>query len=221
MDVRKEKDSLNSGVKAGEGKEPSVFKKLAQNKTWTAFWSNLLFIAVWFVIFYVLFYVFPPYIVSGESMNETLSDKAFGFGFRYGELERGDIVVFSNEETKGEAYIKRVIAVPGDTIRLEGYSIYLNGELLTEDYAYIDPAFTGTRGSYVNTEKLPWLSLAACQNADGDTEFAYCGEYTLGEDEYFVMGDNRCHSNDSRSIGTISRKDVKCKMLFFLWGKKR
>lgn len=204
---------MNPAATSGE---VSGFKKLARNPRWVSFWSNLLFIAVWFVVFYVLFHVFPPYMVSGDSMNNTLTDRAFGFGFRYGELERGDIIVFSNSRTNGEDYIKRVIALPGDTIRIQGYDVYVNGEKLDEDYAYIDPAFSGARGSYAS---IPWLTTQTYTDEDGNSEYGYCGEYTLGDDEYFVMGDNRCHSNDSRSIGTISRSDVKCKMLFFIWGK--
>ncbi len=168
-------------------------KAAKKKRFWIEFWDNVRFFAITFLVLYALFYVFPPYMVSGDSMNNTLTDKAMGFGMRFVEPDHGDIIVFSNNMTRGNDYIKRVIGVPGDTVKLQGKQVYVNGELLTEDYAYFDPKSSVPEGYYL--------------------------EVTLGDDEYFVMGDNRCHSTDSRSIGVIHRDDIKCKMLFFLWGK--
>ncbi|MDO4318368.1 MAG: signal peptidase I [Lachnospiraceae bacterium] len=173
-------------------------------------WANIRFFAISFVVIFAIFYVFPPYLVSGTSMNNTLSDKAFGFGIRFGELERGDIIVFSNDKTDGKDYIKRIIACPGDTIRLVNDEVYVNGELLEEDYAYYDP-----------DSPFPYVTgYIPAEDGSGEMIPEYhLNEYTLGEDEYFVMGDNRHHSSDSRRIGCIRREDVKCRMLFFIWGK--
>lgn len=173
-------------------------------------WANIRFFAISFVVISAIFYVFPPYLVSGTSMNNTLSDKAFGFGIRFGELERGDIIVFSNDKTDGKDYIKRIIACPGDTIRLVNDEVYVNGELLEEDYAYYDP-----------DSPFPYVTgYIPAEDGSGEMIPEYhLNEYTLGEDEYFVMGDNRHHSSDSRRIGCIRREDVKCRMLFFIWGK--
>lgn len=178
--------------------------------------SDYLFLPIAFVAAMLIFYVFPPYIVDGQSMQKTLDDKAFGFGFRYESPERGDIVIVNTGEdggTHGDSFIKRVIGVPGDTIFCtyeeyeydvtlsDGkivkagdpvYRVYLNGELLYEPYVWF-----------------------------GDGNFARSTEkpVTLGEDEYFIMGDNRYNSNDSRAFGPIKRSDIKCTMMFFLFGK--
>ncbi len=203
---------------AKEDEEVKGYKKLARNKTWQSFWSNLLFMACWFVLFTAIFYVFPPYLVSGDSMNQTLKDKAFGFGLRYSTLEQGDIVVFNNSDTNGQDYIKRVIGVPGDTVEVKGYQIIVNGKALEEDYAYFDPDYRGTAGGPC---MVSWLKITDYVNDNGEIVRGYCGSVTLGDNEYFVLGDNRCHSKDSRSIGVIHKSDVKCEMLFFIWGKKR
>lgn len=173
-------------------------------------WANIRFFAISFVVIFAIFYIFPPYLVSGTSMNNTLTDKAFGFGTRFGELERGDIIVFSNSKTGGKDYIKRIIACPGDTIRLVNDQVYVNGELLEEDYAYYDP-----------DNPFPYVTgYVLADDGSGDMIPEYhLDEFTLGEDEYFVMGDNRHHSSDSRAIGCIQKEDVKCRMLFFIWGK--
>ncbi len=158
------------------------------------FWDNVKFFCISFLIIYMVFFIFPPYLVSGDSMNQTLRDKAFGFGIRFVEPDHGDIIVFSNANTRGEDYIKRVIGVPGDTVRIEGDTVYVNGQRLTEEYAYFDPT---RAGMYAEMQK----------------------EWTLGEDEFFVLGDNRYNSSDSRAIGVVHRDDIKCRMWVFLWGK--
>lgn len=181
-------------------------KAARRKKRWKDLCSDLLFFAVSFVIIYTLFYVFPPYLVDGKSMNQTLDHRAFGFGIRYGELNRGDIVVFSNEKTDGRDYIKRIIACPGDTLRIENDEVYVNGELLLEPYAYFE------------TVTIPGETDGKNESVVVRPEY-HLNEITLGDDEYFVMGDNRYNSKDSRRIGVIHREDVKCRMLFFLWGK--
>ena len=179
--------------------------------------SELLFIIPTLAFFLLLFYIFPPYVVKGPSMLKTLDNNAFGFGYRYATPQRGDIVIVntgvSSDEkgTNGEFFIKRVIGVPGDTIKCafeqydydvtmsDGtvvkaggnvYRVYLNGELQIEPYVWF-----------------------------GGGSFARVGEWTLGEGEYFVMGDNRFDSNDSRAFGPIKRSDIKCTMKVFLYGR--
>lgn len=132
------------------------------------------------VVFLVRSYVFEPIVVDGPSMNDTLftGDRVFVTKFDYliGEPERGTVVICHYPNSK-ENYIKRLIALPGDTLEIRGGVTYLNGEALDEDFI-----------SYPTTRDF--------------------GPITLGEDEYFVMGDNRANSNDSRSVGPLSRSQI-------------
>ncbi|MBQ6661872.1 MAG: signal peptidase I [Lachnospiraceae bacterium] len=220
MDSFFSEDAAEEVPEPGDEERPAKAKKKKKGKKQTRgslLLNDIIFFACAFVIILAIFYIFPPYVVNGTSMNQTLNNKAFGFGARYGSLDHGDIVIVNTGErvpgTANENYIKRLIGLPGDTIKCEGvactedttmpdgtfvpaggivYHVYRNGELLEEPYAYYGD------GSYRRYEY---------------------DEITLGDDEYFVMGDNRFNSHDGRAIGPVSKKDIKCKMLFFLWGK--
>ena len=158
--------------------------------------SDIVLFIISFIVIYTIFRIFPPYHVSGNSMNNTLQNKAFGFGVIFFTPDYGDIVVLhgDGEKTNNDDFIKRVIGKPGDILDITDGKVVRNGEELTEDYAYYDPNSIG----------------------NGITQHV-----ELGDGEYFVMGDNRMHSSDSRYFGAIKRSEMKCKMLFFLWGKKR
>ena len=158
--------------------------------------SDIVFFIISFIVIYTIFRIFPPYHVSGNSMNNTLQNKAFGFGVIFFTPDYGDIVVLhgDGEKTNNDDFIKRVIGKPGDILDITDGKVVRNGEELTEDYAYYDPNSIG----------------------NGITQHV-----ELRDGEYFVMGDNRMHSSDSRYFGAIKRSEMKCKMLFFLWGKKR
>lgn len=122
--------------------------------------------------------------VNGSSMEPTLSEgenliinKA---GYHFKQPERFDIVVFSFKYAKHTYYIKRIIGLPGDTVRIDDQgTIYINGEVLNESYGaevICDPGIASN-------------------------------EITLGKDEYFVLGDNRNRSVDSRdpSVGVVHK----------------
>ena len=122
-------------------------------------------------------------VVYGESMYPMLNDHdnliVDKISYRFNDPERFDIVVFPYEYEKGTYYIKRIIGLPGETVRIDSAgNIYINEVLLEEHYG-------------VETILDPGI--------------AYSG-VTLGENEYFVMGDNRNHSSDSRSpaVGVVS-----------------
>lgn len=123
-----------------------------------------------------------PVIVSGHSMDTTLDNGMYGFSSNVKEnteIERGDIVIV---RTSTKVIIKRIIGMPGETIRCEGGIVYINDEAIVEDY------ITGVTEDF--------------------------DECVLGEDEYFVMGDNRKHSKDSRIIGPITKDQIIAKHLF-------
>ena len=124
--------------------------------------------------------------VSGHSMETTLSDGdnliVDKISYRFRDPERFEIIVFPFQYEEHTYYIKRIIGLPGETVQvIDGY-VYINGEMLDENYGL---------------EVMDDPGIAA-------------EPITLGEDEYFVLGDNRNHSSDSRdpSVGVLHRDDI-------------
>ena len=147
-------------------------------------------------------FVFEPVIVDGSSMLDTLQDRELmfvtKFDYIFGEPERGDIVICKYPEST-KNYVKRLIGLPGDTIFIEDNTVYINGEELDESY------LTPERND------SPFYSNMA--------------ERVLGDDEYFVMGDNRDNSRDSRSsaVDTLTRSQIKghVRFVFFPFDSMR
>ena len=133
--------------------------------------------------------------VSGSAMYPTLEDSDSividRISYRFVKPARFDVVVFPSKFQEGIYYIKRVIALPGETVRISDGQILINGEELKEPYDF-DPIESG--------------GLASTQ-------------ITLGEDEYFVLGDNRNASSDSREpiIGNIRGEDMIGKAVMRIW----
>ena len=158
------------------------------NKVAKEILSTVLYLLVIFVItFLFITFIAQRTEVSGQSMEPTLQDSdsllVDKISYRFDDPKRYDIVIFPYKYGDKQYFIKRVIGLPGEKIRIdyEG-NIYLNGAILKENYGaevIADPGRAET-------------------------------EITLGEDEYFVMGDNRNHSMDSRdpSVGNINKKDI-------------
>lgn len=146
-------------------------------------------------------FVVEPYVIPSESMLETIqvSDKVLGekLSYRFGDPEAGDIITFADPEDPATTLIKRVIATPGQTIDLLDGQVYVNGELKEEPYAV--------------GETYP-LSMSSSV-LDAPISFPY----TLSEDEYWVMGDNRENSLDSRYFGPISKSSVTSKAWVIFW----
>ena len=143
--------------------------------------SFLLYIGIVFLLTYlVIHYVGQRTEVSGSSMESTLSDGdnliVDKISYRFREPERFDIIVFPFQYEEKTYYIKRIIGLPGETVQIDVQgNIYIDGEVLEESY-----------GREVIDERM--IGLAA-------------EPITLAEDEYFVLGDNRNASSDSREIG--------------------
>ena len=145
------------------------------------------------VAFTLVYFVGLRTSVVGQSMAETLNggDEILVNRFIYKVTDPGpnDVIVFlPNGNEKSHYYIKRVIAVPGDTLQIKNGEVYVNGELFAED---------------VDVAQMEDAGLAA-------------EEITLGEDEYFVLGDNRNNSEDSRyaNIGNIKKEYIIGKVWF-------
>jgi len=179
-------------------------------------------------------FLFEPFRIPSGSMMPTLlvGDfivvNKFSYGLRLpvldakvlplGEPERGDVVVFRYPKQPDVDYIKRVIGLPGDTVRVEGHRIWINGREMP-----LEP-----QGRYAGDANLKHAGTTmAFEDLDGqrhkvlldDGGYLRSGEWRVPEDEYFVMGDNRNHSNDSRFWGTVPESNLvgKAVMIWLHW----
>lgn len=164
------------------------------------------------VILLFVNFVAHPVRVDGRSMYPTLKDGEFGFtnvgGVLLNGVKRGDIVVVTMEE-KGQKthWVKRVIGMPGDTISCVNDLVFINGKVLDETQ-YIDPDYRQScvdQFGYFN--KVP--------NAD-NSDVQDFEEVKLGDDEYYVMGDNRPYSKDSRYVGPVKKSQLFAKKMLVL-----
>ena len=138
---------------------------------------------------FIRFYIAAPYIVQGASMSPTFDDFHYliidVLTYDFDEPARGDVIVFEQPHDGSRALIKRIIGLPGETVILRGSSVVIkNAEYpdgFTLDEPYVDPA-----------------------NQGGATDT----QVVLGEDQFFVLGDNRRVSADSRLWGKLPREDI-------------
>lgn len=178
------------------------------------------------VILLFVNFVAHPVRVDGESMYPTLKDGEFGFtnvgGVLLNGVERGDIVVVTMEEDGQKTHwVKRVIGLPGETVSCVNDVIYINGKALDET-KYIDPDY---RQSFMEKFKCNWFNKVRNSNdeenkqnynPDVDDNVVDFKEVTLGDDEYFVMGDNRPYSKDSRYVGPVKKSQLFAKNMLVL-----
>lgn len=154
--------------------------------------SELLGWIVYLLVIVGLTYLIITYVgqrtrVSGHSMETTLSDGdnliVDKLTYRFKDPKRFDIIVFPYKYEENTYYIKRIIGLPGETVQVADGCTYINGELLASD-----------------------IYGAEAMEDPG----IFSSPTTLGEDEYFVLGDNRNHSSDSRdpSVGILTREDL-------------
>lgn len=195
-------------------------KKQEQSESWGQWILQVLILAaIFFGIFFVLNkYVFANLTVSGISMQPTFENNDRVIALRHAEIKEGDIVIVDAPDEPGAVYIKRVIGLPGDTIVSKNNQIYINGKKLNQPWLkagqkLIDNGEDGISGTkYTNTQNFTLSSLAKTQN--------YRQFYTSKQlkemqktnkvpaNTYFVMGDHRSVSKDSRYIGTIPRSKI-------------
>jgi signal peptidase I len=156
-------------------------------------WLRHLTLSVVIAIVIILF-LYQPVRVEGTSMMPSLvnEERIFinKFVYRFSDIERGDTVVFQFPRDTSKSYIKRVIGMPGDIVLIEHGTVIVNGKPLDEPY--------------VPDEMRDLLT------ANPKTTY-------LKPDEYYVMGDHRNSSNDSRSWGTVRRGYIYGKAVFVYW----
>jgi signal peptidase I len=154
-------------------------------------WTRDLAVALGLAIVIMIF-LYQPVKVEGTSMNPLLSDQERifinKFIYRFEPIERGDVVVFWYPLDRSKSFIKRVVALPGETIEIRAGNVYVNGRELPDQYvpsSYLD-------GSNYPARRIP-------------------------PGEYFVMGDHRDSSNDSRVFGSVPRPYIYGKAVFAYW----
>ncbi len=159
-------------------------------------WFRDLVFSVLIAVVLIVF-IYQPVKVEGTSMMPALTDQErifinkFTYRFGLGDVQRGDTVVFWYPQDVSKSYIKRVIGVPGDRIRIESGQVYVNGGALAE--------------SYVPADERDYSSWR-----DGQ-------EQVVPEGKYFVLGDHRNQSSDSRMWGYVPRENIYGKAVFVYW----
>lgn len=176
-------------------------KKNKQDKTYKEVvdWIKSIVIAVVLVAI-VRIFLFSPFIVDGDSMEPNFHTHERVIVnlliYNISKPEFGDVVVFDVPE-EGRRFIKRIIGVPGDTIRVEGDQLYINDKLITEPYLTEAIAESMAEG-------LTYNSIGDSFNFPN----ASYPDNVVPEGMYFVMGDNRGYSKDSRAIGYVLEDEI-------------
>jgi len=175
-----------------------------------------LLIAIIFVNFAKIF-AFQAFKIPSPSMEDNLltGDHIIVNKFIYGptnpdaprllplrDPERGDVVVFRYPRNPREDYVKRVIGLPGETVTIRAKKVFINGARIPEPYAFFDDTRTYPEGGFLPE---PYRSRD------------HFGPYVVPGDSYFVMGDNRDHSYDSRWWGPVRRSVIKGRAFMVYW----
>jgi len=187
-----------------------IFKKKEKLPTYKCWWRDT-FEAIIVAALLALFlraFVFGTFKIPTPSMvpNLLIGDHLIVNSFIYGpaaspldkallpfdDIDRGDIVVFNYPYDLKTQFVKRVIGLPGETVEMKGKTVYINGKPLEEAYAH----YQEYQGIYLRKD---------------------FGPYTVPEEQYFMMGDNRDNSNDSRFWGPVPRSLVRGRAFMIYW----
>jgi len=157
-----------------------------------------------FVVVYL--FLFQPHQVKGQSMFPNFADQEFlltdKISYRFNEPKRGEVVVFKAPPSEACAeieceYIKRIVGLPGEKIKIENNQVFINGKALKEPYLPAD--FLTKPGRFLK---------------EGE-------EFQIPPDSYIFFGDNRSHSRDSREFGPIKRSAIIGRAFFRYWPLER
>ena len=148
-----------------------------------------------FVVIYL--FIVQPHEVKGSSMEPTFQNNEYiitdKISYRFGKPNRGDVVIFKAPVNPDVDYIKRIIGLPGETVMVQSGRIYIDGKMLNEPYLEdLTPIFPG---GFIKEGVV----------------------VSIPENHYFVMGDNRPHSSDSREFGPIEKKLIIGRAVFRYW----
>ena len=177
----------------------SLDKKKVEEKEFS--WAReIISTALYLLVVVALTFLFVHFVgqrthVNGDSMKATLQDGdnliVDKLSYRFSEPERFDIVVFPYQYQEKTYYIKRIIGMPGEIVQIVDGMVYIDGEMLEESYGTETMQYAGVAGEAIE----------------------------LGEDEYFVLGDNRNNSSDSRdpSVGNVKEDQIIGKAFLRIW----
>ncbi|MCO0832396.1 signal peptidase I [Fructobacillus sp. W13] len=155
--------------------------------------------------------------INGDSMDPNLLDQQKVLVQKTQNVKRGDVVVFDAREedprikTGNKDYVKRVIAVAGDTVSYKNGDLYVNDKKVDESYISSDERNAGTASSFGSSWNLDSLAKTGLWSAEDQKETV------VPKDSYFVLGDHRSVSNDSRYFGYIHKKHVIGKIHVPFW----
>jgi signal peptidase I len=172
---------------------PTDSKKFKLNGGWLMLWEVVKVVAMALAIVVVVkHFLFQPFYVKGASMEPNYEDHEYliidELTYRFKNPIRGEVVVFRYPNDPSQYFIKRVIGLPGDAVQIKESAVWVNGKLLDES-AYLD----------VSVQSTGAIDL------------------TLGADEFFLMGDNRAASLDSRIFGPVNRSYIIGRTWFRAW----
>ena len=177
----------DSGESTGQGPKDGSNSARSSLRSWIRDLILSVFVSIFIIVF-----LYQPVRVEGTSMLPMLEDQDRLFinkmAYRVGEIHRSDVVVFLYPHDHEKSYIKRVIALPGDDLRIDHGCVYVNGHRVLEDYV---PA------RYADDRSLP--------------------ETIIPDRHYFLMGDHRSISSDSREFGSVDRALIYGKAAFVYW----
>jgi signal peptidase I len=184
-----QKTPLPSGVSPELSQAPTAAHQLLRNEI--RVWTRDLLIAIGLALVIIVF-LYQPVKVEGTSMAPLLSDQERifinKFVYRFEDIHRGDVVVFWYPLDRSKSFIKRIIGLPGETVEIRRGAVFVNGQEIPEPY--VPP-----------------------QYAD-NTDF---GPVKVPKNSYFVMGDHRISSNDSRVFGSVASQYIYGRAVFAYW----
>lgn len=163
-----------------------------------AFFLDILEVVIFAVAIFLFIYllILQPHKIKGASMEPNYPDGEYlitdKVSYRFNEPKRGDVVVFKAPGQQGEEFIKRIIGLPGERVSIKDGFININGTRLIEPY--LENSFT-TTGAFLKTTE----------------------EITIPSGQYFVLGDNRPFSSDSRAWGLVPIEDITGRAWLTYW----
>ena len=189
-----EQDVINS-INSGEGgqESPSLM-----SETWAYVWETIKVLLISLaIIIPIRYYLVQPFFVKGASMEDNFHDGDYllidEISYRFSEPKRGDVIVFRYPENLSQYFIKRIIGLPGETVQIKNNQV-----------------------TVYNSEFTTGLALDESYLSPGQATIGDFSE-VLDDDEYFVLGDNRLQSSDSRRWGPLERKFITGKAFLRLW----